>query len=89
MKVYGGVHVYIHILLASAVVGGEWSASCPGRFTPEQKTPRYPLARVGPRAGLDGVKKRKFLTLAGLELQPSVFQPVPSRYTDWAVFSAR
>jgi hypothetical protein len=25
---------------------------------------------VGPRAGLDGVEKRKFLTLVGLELQP-------------------
>jgi hypothetical protein len=34
---------------------------------------------VYPRAGLDEVEKRKFLTLPGLELQPSVAQPVASR----------
>jgi hypothetical protein len=42
---------------------------------------------VGPRAGLDDVEKRKFLTLPGLELDPSVFQPVASRYTDYAITS--
>jgi hypothetical protein len=30
MKVYGGVDVYIHIFLTSALVGGEWSASRSG-----------------------------------------------------------
>jgi hypothetical protein len=39
---------------------------------------------VGPRAGLDDVEKRKFLTLLGLELRPSVVHPVCSRYTDYA-----
>jgi hypothetical protein len=34
---------------------------------------------VGPRAGLDDVEKRKFLILPGLELDPSVIQPVASR----------
>jgi hypothetical protein len=34
MKAYGGVDVYIHIFLTSALVGGEWSTSRPGRFTP-------------------------------------------------------
>jgi hypothetical protein len=34
MKTYEGVDVYIHIFLTSALVGGEWSASHPGRFTP-------------------------------------------------------
>jgi hypothetical protein len=34
---------------------------------------------VGPRAGLGNVEKRKFLTLPGLELDPSVIQPVASR----------
>jgi hypothetical protein len=33
MKVYGGVDVYIHIFLTSALDGGMWSASCPGRST--------------------------------------------------------
>jgi hypothetical protein len=42
MKTYGGVDVHIHIFLTSALVGGEWSASRPCRFTPG-KSPRYPL----------------------------------------------
>jgi hypothetical protein len=46
------------------------------RFTlrqlyPRGKSPRYPLYRRldSPRAGLDDVEKRKFLTLSGLELR--------------------
>jgi hypothetical protein len=37
---------------------------------------------MDPRAGLDGVENRKFLTLPGLELDPSVIQPAVCRYTD-------
>jgi hypothetical protein len=40
---------------------------------------------VYPRAGLDDVEKRKFLILPGLELRPSVVQPVASSYTDCAI----
>jgi hypothetical protein len=40
---------------------------------------------VGPRAGLDDVEKRTFFTLPGLELDPSVVQPVANRYTDCAI----
>jgi hypothetical protein len=39
MKAYGGVDVKIHIFLTSALVGGEWSASRPGRFTPGERAP--------------------------------------------------
>jgi hypothetical protein len=39
---------------------------------------------VDPRAGLDDVEKRKFLTLPGFELHLSGVQPVTSRYTDCA-----
>jgi hypothetical protein len=31
--------------LTSALEGGEWSASRPCRFTPEERAPRYPLDR--------------------------------------------
>jgi hypothetical protein len=31
------------------------------------------------------MEKRKFFTLPGLELRPSVVQPVASRYTDYAI----
>jgi hypothetical protein len=72
MKAYGGVDLYIHIFLTSVLVEGEWSASRPGRFTPGEKAPstHWIGGWVGPRAGLDDVEKRKFLTLPGLELRP-------------------
>jgi hypothetical protein len=40
---------------------------------------------VDPRAGLDDVEKRKFLTLLGLNFDPLVVQPVASCYTDYAI----
>jgi hypothetical protein len=50
MKAYGGLDVLIHIFLTSALVGGEWSASRPCRFTPGT---HLTGGWVGPRAGLD------------------------------------
>jgi hypothetical protein len=82
MKVYMGVHIEIHIFLTSALFGSEWSASRPSRFTPGT---HWIGGWVGPRAGRDDVEKRKILTLLGLELHPSVVQPVVSRYTDCAI----
>jgi hypothetical protein len=54
--------------LTSALVGGEWSTLRPSRFTPGDRAPgtHWIGGWVGPRAGLDDVKKRKF----------SVVQPV-------------
>jgi hypothetical protein len=71
MKAYGGVDVYIHIFLTSALDGDEWSASHPGRFTPKEIVPgsHWIGGWVGPRSGLENVE-RKFLTLSGLELRP-------------------
>jgi hypothetical protein len=70
MKAYGGVDVQIHIFLTSSLVDGEWSASRPGRFTPGERAPstHWIGGWVDPRACLDGVEKRKFLALPGLEL---------------------
>jgi hypothetical protein len=43
---------------------------------------------VDPRAGLDDVEKRKFLTIPGLgTLTPLVIQPIASRYTDCAILA--
>jgi hypothetical protein len=40
MKAYWGVEVYSFIhFLSSALDGGEWSASRPGRFTPRERAP--------------------------------------------------
>jgi hypothetical protein len=76
----GGVDVCSHIFLTSALVGGEWYASRPGRFIPWERAPgtHWIGDWVGPRAGLDDVEKRKFLTLAGLEFRP-LGRPAPSQ----------
>jgi hypothetical protein len=72
MTAYGGVDVYIHIFLTSALAGGEWSASLPSRFTPGERAPGTHCIGgwVNSRASLDNMEKRKFLTLPGFELQP-------------------
>jgi hypothetical protein len=66
------------------VAGDEWSALRLGRFTPGERAhgTHWIGGWVGPRPGLDDVEKRKFFTLQGLELRPSVVQPVASHCTD-------
>jgi hypothetical protein len=60
MKTYWGMEMYDHAFLTSAL-GGEWSASRLGRFTPGVTTPetRWIGGCVGPRAGRDAVAKIK------------------------------
>jgi hypothetical protein len=54
--------------------GGEWSTTCPGRFTHAEK-PQYTLNSKlqGPRAGLDILKKREIcvVVVKVLKLQHS------------------
>jgi hypothetical protein len=59
MKTYGGVDVCTHVFLTSALVGGEWSASRPGRFILGERAPGtgWIGAGVGRRAGLDDMEK--------------------------------
>jgi hypothetical protein len=58
MKTYGGVDVYTHICLTSALVGGEWTASRPCRFTPGKEPGTHFIGGwVDPRAGLDEMEK--------------------------------
>jgi hypothetical protein len=49
--------------LTSALVGDEWSASCPSRFNPgERALGTYWIGEcLGPTAGLDNVEKRIFI----------------------------
>jgi hypothetical protein len=58
MKTYGRVDVQIHVFLTSALVGGDWPASCPGRFILEERVPGTPWIGdwVDPRTGLDNVE---------------------------------
>jgi hypothetical protein len=65
MKAYGGVDVYIHIFLTSALAGDEWSVSLPSHFIPRESGPgaHWTAGWVDPRASLDDAEKRKFLIL--------------------------
>jgi hypothetical protein len=87
VKAYWDVDVWIHIFLTSALAGGERSASRPCRFIHDERTPgtHWIVGWVYPRAGLNDVEKRQFLTLPGNELRPSVVQPVAIHYTDYAM----
>jgi hypothetical protein len=77
-----GWEIYIFLILA--LVGGEWLALRAGRFTPVERasSTRSTGCSVGPRAGLDDVENRKFLTLPGLNSDPSVVQPVGAVQTE-------
>jgi hypothetical protein len=87
MKAYGGVDIYNHIFLTSVLVGGEWSASHPGRFTPGERAPdaHWTGCWVGPRAGLDDVERENFLPWRDLNAEPPVVHSVASRYTNCAI----
>jgi hypothetical protein len=72
------VDVQIHVFLTSALVGGERSTSRRGRFTPRERA--HGIHWIGGwvdlRAGLENLEKNS---------DPSVLQPVASRYTDYAI----
>jgi hypothetical protein len=47
MKAYGEDDVCVHVFLTLALVGGEWSVSCPGCFTLRKESP----VPIGYKAG--------------------------------------
>jgi hypothetical protein len=63
----GGVDVYIHIFLTSALDGGEWSVSRPVRFTPWGMSARYPENRRlgGPQSRSGQREEEKILDPTG------------------------
>jgi hypothetical protein len=86
MKAYGGVDVYIHIFLTSALAGGERSTSRPDRFITGKRVAgtHWIGGWLDPRAGLDDVEKRQFLILPGLKLRP-LGRPARS----WSLYQLR
>jgi hypothetical protein len=85
MKTYCGVEVYFNAFLTSALDGGEWSASCPGRFTSRERDPGTHRIGgwVGNRAVLDTVVKRKIPSPRRVSNPRTlIVQPVAQRYAD-------
>jgi hypothetical protein len=72
--------VYLQQFLISAVDGGKWSASRPGRLTRgERGSGTHCIGRgVYPRASLDAVEKRKNFPFLGIG--DFVTQPWHSRF---------
>jgi hypothetical protein len=66
MKAYWGSGGTAHAFLTSALHGGKWSASRPGRFTPKENVPYIQRIGgwVGPGIGLETVVKRKIPIIA-------------------------
>jgi hypothetical protein len=67
-------------------LGGEWSASHPGRFTPKESDllgTNWTRRCVGLRAGLSCGKERNTSTMPYRESNPVL--PIAHRYTDWAI----
>jgi hypothetical protein len=78
MKTYEGSKGVAPSFLTLAIYGGEWSDSCPGSFTPEEKAAPCPLnMRLGgPKSRSGPTEERKVLPLLGIERRPSSLQPV-------------
>jgi hypothetical protein len=81
----GGEEYSSYSFSTSALDGGEWSASRPGRtFTPGERTPttHWTGGWVGPRASLDTQARGKILCpCRGSNLDRPVVQPIVRHYT--------
>jgi hypothetical protein len=88
MKRIEGVDYSSTHSLTSALDGGEWSDSRPGRFIPRERSSgtHWIGDWVSPRAVLDAVVKRN-IPNPRRESNPRTptIQPVAQRYTDWVI----
>jgi hypothetical protein len=77
----------MHVFLTSVLGGGEWSASRAGRFTHRERVPsnQWKWGWVGPRGDLDDVRRENSWPYRDSNYDPSVIQPLASRYTDVAI----
>jgi hypothetical protein len=86
MEAYGEVDIEIHIFLTLALAGGKWSVSRPGRFTSGKEPPvpiRWEVGRT-PEPVWTTWRRENSWPYRNSNSDPSVVQPVASRYTDYA-----
>ena len=78
---------YISAFMSPALDGGDWSTSCPGRFTSgkdQVPTGQEALWASGPLwTGTEGLSPRR---PGGFK--PRTIQPTASRYTDYAILAS-
>jgi hypothetical protein len=77
----------MRVLLTSALVGDEFSASRPGGFTPQEGAPSIHLTGgwMGPGTSLDDGERKKPCPYRDSNSNPSAVQPVSSRYTRYVI----
>jgi hypothetical protein len=87
LKTYGRVEVQLHAFLTSALDGGEWSRSRPGRFIPGERASdiNWIGVWVSPRSSLERWRAEKF-SVPDRKRTP-VFQP--SHYTNWPIIPTK
>jgi hypothetical protein len=87
MKTYWGSGGIAHTFLTSALDGGEWSASRPGRFTPRERAlgTHWMGGWVGPRAVLDMVKRKIPSPRQESNPRTPIVQPIAQHCADGAI----
>jgi hypothetical protein len=83
-----GKRRYSSYSLTSALYGGEWAASRPGRALPPRKGPPIPIVQeagcVPKPVWKQRIEETSSCLCRGLNLDRPVVQPVARHYTDWA-----
>jgi hypothetical protein len=69
MKMYGVWMYRSPLFFTSALVGGEWSPSRPGRFTLAEQSPRYLMdgRKGGPQKRSGQLREKKYLAFTGTQ----------------------
>jgi hypothetical protein len=88
-KALGGEEVYLLLKSTSALDGGEWSASRPGRTLAPGKGPSVPIVQEAGWAPetfwTQSLEEKYFRLCRGSNLDGPVVQPVARHYTDWTI----
>jgi hypothetical protein len=82
------VAVWLHTFLTSALDGGDWSASRPGRYMPVEALPVRVVYEGGWASGpvwTRGRRERKSLPCSYAEWNPGRPTHIVSLYIDWAI----